>query len=261
MVESNRLARARIKKFLSFYRPYLGLFIADMACAFLVSAIRLILPLCASYITKNVLANDLSNALPQIYGMGTLMLALVAVHTGCILFVDYRGHMMGALMESDMRTELFDHYQKLSFSFYDEQRTGQLMSRLTNDLLSLSELYHHGPEDLAIGIVTLVGVLAVSLTINVPLTLMIFLFVPVMIAYAFYFNRKMNRAIRNSRERIGDINAQVEDTLSGIRVVKSFTNEAIEKRKFAYANQRFVESRRDDYKSSAFFSTGLQDGS
>ncbi|MBZ0292324.1 MAG: ABC transporter ATP-binding protein/permease [Anaerolineae bacterium] len=248
---------SRIKKFFSYYKPYTGLFLADMACAFLVAAIMLVLPLCARYVTQNVLEQSTPDTLSQIYGMGAVMLALVAVHTLCNLFVDYRGHMMGAMMESDMRNDLFDHYQKLSFSFYDDQRTGQLMSRITNDLLSLSELYHHGPEDLAIGIVTLVGVFIISLTINVELTALVFLFVPIMTIYAFYFNKKMNRAIRTSRERIGDINAQVEDTLSGIRVVKSFTNEAIEKRKFAYENSRFVESRRDDYKSSSYFSGGM----
>ena len=142
--------RRRSKKFLSYYKPYIGLFFADMACAFIVSAITLILPLCARYITKNVLEGNTPNALNQIYMMGAVMLALVVVHTVCNMFVDYQGHMMGAMMESDMRSELFEHYQKLSFSFYDEQRTGQLMTRITNDSFALSELYHHGPEDIVI---------------------------------------------------------------------------------------------------------------
>ena len=185
------------------------------------------------------------------------MLVLVAVHTGCNMFVDYQGHMMGARMESDMRTELFDHYQKLSFSFYDEQKTGQLMSRITNDLFWISELAHHGPEDLAIAFLKFVGAFLILLTINVQLTLIIFLFVPFMAIYAFYFNRKMNSALQTSKERIGDINAQVEDTLTGIRVVKSFANESVEKKKFAYENKRFVNSRRNGYKSEAYFSNGL----
>jgi len=248
---------SRSKKFLSYYKPYLGLFFADMACAFIVSAITLILPLCARYITKNVLEANTPNVLSQIYTMGAVMLALVVVHTGCNMFVDYQGHMMGALMESDMRRELFEHYQKLSFRFYDDQRTGQLMSRITHDLLSLSEFYHHGPEDLVIGLLTLVGVFIVSITISVELTFLVFLFVPIMTVYAFYFNKKMNIALRKSKERIGDINAQVEDTLSGIRVVKSFTNEEIEKKKFAYENNRFVDSRRDGYKSEAYFDGGM----
>jgi ATP-binding cassette subfamily B protein len=248
---------SRSKKFLSYYKPYLGLFFADMACAFIVSAITLILPLCARYITKNVLEANTPNALEQIYIMGAVMLVLVIVHTVCNMFVDYRGHMMGALMESDMRRELFEHYQKLSFSFYDEQRTGQLMSRITHDLLSLSEFYHHGPEDLVIGLLTVAGVFIASIMIIPELTFIIFLFVPIMTVYAFYFNKKMNVALRKSSERIADINTQVEDTLSGIRVVKSFTNEEIENKKFDYENNRFVDSRRKGYKSEAYFDGGM----
>jgi ATP-binding cassette, subfamily B, bacterial len=251
------LLPARGSKFLSYYQPYRGLFLADMACAFVVAAIPLILPLCAHYITQNVLAGHAPDALAQIAAMGVAMLALVALHTACNMFVDYRGHMMGAMMESDMRRELFEHYQKLSFRFYDEQKTGQLMVRMTNDILSLSELYHHGPEDLAIAVLTFVGVFAILITVNVGLTLIIFLFLPVMAVYAFYFNKRMNTAIRRTHDRVGDINAQVEDTLAGIRVVKSFTNEAVETQKFARENRRFVNSRGDEYKSSAYFSGGM----
>jgi ATP-binding cassette subfamily B protein len=247
---------SRSKKFLSYYKPYLGLFFADMVCAFIVSATTLVLPLCTNYITKNLLGNT-PNALSQIYTMGAVMLALVVVHTACNTFVDYQGHMMGTLMESDMRSELLEHYQKLSFSFYDEQKTGQLMTRITNDLLALSELYHHGPEDLAIAILKLAGVLIILININIQLTLIILLFLPIMAVYAFYFNKRMNIALRRSKDRIGDINAQVEDTLAGIRVVKSFTNEEIEKEKFAYENNRFVDSRRDGYKSEAYFFGGM----
>jgi ATP-binding cassette subfamily B protein len=247
----------RFKKFLSYYKPYLGLFLADMACAVIVAAISLTLPLCARYITKNVLEANTSDAVDQIYMMGGIMLVLVIIHTACNLFVDYRGHMMGALMESDMRRELFEHYQKLSSRFYDEQRTGQLMSRITHDLLSLAEFYHHGPEDLIIGVLTVAGVFIASFAINGEFTLTLFLFAPIMIAYAFYFNRKMNIALRKSAERIADVNAQVEDTLSGIRVVKSFINEEIEIQKFAYQNHRFLESRKEGYRSEAYFSGGM----
>lgn len=248
---------ARSKKFLSYYKPYIGLLLADVACALIVSAVTLLLPLCTSYITKNVLGQNLPNALDQIYLMGAVMLALVVIHTLCSMFVDYRGHKMGAMMESDMRGELFEHYQKLSFGFYDEQKTGQLMTRLTNDILALSELYHHGPEDLAIALLNLVGVFIILVNINVELTLIVFLFLPIMTAYAFYFNKRMNRALRITKDRIGDINAQVEDTLSGIRVVKSFTNEETEQHKFAYENRRFVDSRSEGYKSEAYFSAGI----
>src|SRR5258707_106245 len=250
-------ARSRGKKFLSYYKPYVGLFFADMACALIVSAITLLIPLCAQYITKNFLEGNTSHALNHIYLMGALMLALVGVQTLCNMFIDFQGHMMGAKMESDMRSELFEHYQKLSFRFYDEQRTGQLMTRITNDTFALAELYHHGPEDIVITCLTVVGAFIILLKINVALTLIVFLFLPIMAVYALHFNKKMNRALRSSKDRIGDINAQVEDTLAGIRVVKSFTNEDAEKRKFAYANNRFLASRRNGYKSESYFSGGL----
>ncbi len=195
--------------------------------------------------------------LADIYMMGGIMLGLLAIHIGCRMFVDYQGHMMGAMMESDMRRELFEHYQKLSFSFYDEQRTGQLITRISNDSFDLSELFHHGPEDIVISLLNFLGALIILYFINFQLALIVFLFFPVMAFYAFYFNKKMNYALRRSRDRIGDINAQVEDTLAGIRVVKSFTNDEIERKKFAYENNRFVESRRDGYKSEAFFYSGM----
>jgi ATP-binding cassette subfamily B protein len=257
MTGSHTLWRSRVKIFLSYYQPYRRLFLADMACAFIVSATALILPLCARYITQHVLTENSPGALRPIILIGAVMTGLVIVQTWCNMFVDYRGHMMGALMESDMRRDLFDHYQKLSFSFYDEQKTGHLMSRITHDLLAISELYHHGPEDLAIAVLKFGGAIIILMRIQAPLTLVIFLFLPIMAVYAFHFNQKMNAALRQSRERIGDVNAQVEDTLAGIRVVKSFTNEVIEKEKFAYENARFVASRSDGYKSEAYFSAGM----
>lgn len=244
---------ARIKKFLSYYRPYRGLLLADLACASIVSAITLVLPLCARYITNNVLGEITPNTLNQIYTMGVVMLVLVSVHAVCNTFVDYQGHMMGTLMEGDMRDELFAHYQNLSFSFYDEQKTGQLMTRLTNDLESLSELYHHGPEDILIATIKFVGTFMILLTINVELTLLLFFSLPIVLVYSLYTNKRLNRSLRTSRDRIGDINAQVEDSLAGIRVVQSFTNEDIEQQKFAYENRRFIESRRDVYKSESYF--------
>lgn len=248
---------SRTRKFLSYYKPYKRLLLADMASAFVVSAVSLLFPLVINYITKNILESGSLTVINDIYAMGAVLLGLVALHTVCNMFVDYRGHMMGAKMESDMRTELFDHYQKLSFGFYDENKTGQLMTRLTNDIFWLSELYHHGPEDLLISLLKFVGAFLILITINVPLTLIVFLFMPAMGLYAYYFNKRMNIALRTSKDRIGDINAQVEDSLAGIQVVKSFTNEAIERRKFAYENNRFVSSRSDGYRSEAYFDNGL----
>lgn len=247
----------RRKKFLSYYKPYLGLLFADLFCALIVSVITLIFPLCVRYITKNILESDSPDMLEQIYAMGAVMLVLVAIHTACNMFVGYQGHMMGAYMEQDLRRDLFDHYQKLSFRFYDEQKVGQLMSRITNDLFWLSELYHHAPEDITIAILQFTGTLIILTTINLELTLIVLLFLPIMAIFAYYFNKRMNLALRRTKERIGDINAQVEDTLAGIRVVQSFANERIEREKFANANTRFVASRGDGYKSEAYFHEGM----
>lgn len=252
-----KLVNARSKKFLSYYKPYMGLLFADLACALVVSAITLALPLCIRYITKNILESNAPNALTQIYLMGALMVGLVIIYTLCNMFVDYQGHMMGAMMERDMRNELFEHYQKLSFAFYDEQKTGQLMTRLTNDSFDMAELYHHGPEDLMISLLNFVGAFVILIGINLKLTLIVFLFLPIMTIYAVHFNKQMKLALRRSNDRIGDINAQVEDTLSGVRVVRSFANEPVEKEKFEHENGRFLESRRASYRGEMFFYDGL----
>jgi ATP-binding cassette subfamily B protein len=254
-VTSPRISRGR--KFLSYYKPYKGLFLADMACALIVAAITLALPLCARYVTKDILEGGAPDRLHQIALVGALMVALVGLHTLCIMFIDYQGHFMGAKMERDMRHELFEHYQKLSFRFYDEQTTGQLMTRMTNDTFAMSELYHHGPEDIVVTVLTVIGAFVILVKVNVALTLIVFLFVPVMAIHAMYFNRQMNRALRSSKDRVGDINERLEDTLAGVRVVKSFTNEEVEARKFASANARFLASRRIEYKGYTYYSSGL----
>ena len=246
------------KKFLSYYKPYLGLLAADMACAVIVAAAALALPLCARYITNLVLEGSGPDVLPQIYAVGALMLTLVAVHTACNFFVDYQGHGMGARMERDIRQELFDHYQKLAFRFYDEHKTGELMSRLTNDTFWLSELYHHGPEDLVISLLQFCGAFIILLQINAPLTLGVFLFLPLVAVYALYFSRRMNAALQISRERVGAINAQAEDTLGGIRVVASFTNDGVESAEFSRENNRFLASRKDGYRSEAYLDAGMK---
>ena len=248
---------SRTKKFLSYYKPYLGLFLSVLTCALLVAGITLLFPLLTRYITKTVLEGGVANAIGEIYRTGALMLLLTLIHTACNSYVDYRGHALGAMMERDMRRELFDHYQKLPFRFYDEQRTGQLMSRITNDLFSLAELYHHGPEDYLIYSVKFIGAFIVLFHINASLTLAVFLFLPVLAVFSVYFTRKLNIAFTRSKERIADVNAQVEDTLAGIRVVKSFVNEDIEKKKFAMENDRFLESRKSIYLYETYIWQGV----
>ncbi|MGM7723035.1 ABC transporter ATP-binding protein [Metabacillus sp. Hm71] len=248
----------KFKKFLSYYKPYLRLFSAVLTCTFIVSAISLSYPLLTRYITKDVLEGNIANALTEIYLIGALMILLVMIQNLCNFFSDYQGHKLGAMMESDMRNELFDHFQKLSFRFYDKQKTGQLMSRITNDLLLLSELYHHGPEDYLRYLVKFVGAFVILIMINVKLTLAVFMFLPPMAFFALFLNKRINAAIKRNKARIADINSQVEDSLSGIRVVKSFANEEIEKDKFAFENNRFLESRKSTYRNEAYLYNGME---
>lgn len=239
-----------MKKFFYYYKPYLKLFYADMACAVVVSLITLALPLCIRFITKNL-------EMEAIYLMGGLMLVLIAIYALCHYFVDYRGHLMGAMMERDMRSELFEHYQKLSFRFYDDNRIGELMTRISSDTFNMAELFHHGPEDIVISLLNFAGAFIILLSINPKLALIAFFFLPVMALYGFYFSKKMHGALRESRDRIGDINTQVENALGGIRVVKSFTNEKVEIDKFNHENNRFLACRKEAYKAEAYFYDGL----
>ena len=248
----------RTRKFLSFYTPYKGLFVADMTCAFVVAAISLLLPLGVRYITNDVLQNGLQDALRQIYFVGAGMVVLIAVQAACLFFVDYKGHTMGAMMERDMRGQLFAHMQKMPFAFFDEQRTGALMSRITNDTLYMAELFHHGPEDYVIYAVRFLGAFCILLTINIPLTLIVFAFLPLVLLYTIFFNKRMKAALLRNKQRIADVNAQVEDTLSGIQVVKSFVREGLESQKFLHENNRFLDSRQAGYLSEAICYGGVE---
>lgn len=248
----------KTKKFLSYYRPYLGLFIGDMFFALLASVISLIYPMIVRYITNDILLNhDISESAPIIIKLLFLMLGLAAVEFASTFFTSYKGHVMGAKIEYDMRNEIFEHFQKLSFKFYDEQKTGQLMSRITNDLFDVTELCHHGPEDIIISTIKFVGAFIILVRINLPLTLLVFAFLPVMFVFAVFMRGRMQRAFRKNRERIADINAQIEDNLSGIRVVKSFANESVEMSKFREGNSRFVDSKKNSYWNMATFHSGL----
>lgn len=250
---------SRMRKFLSYYRPHLPLLLADLLCAILVAGTALALPLCANIVTSRLMAlPNAPEAFAQILGMGGIMLAVLAVQIAAIFFVDYRGHVMGARIEATVRQELFEHYQQLSFSFYDRQRTGQLMSRITNDSLWLGELFHHGPEDLSIAVLKYGGAMLVLFFIDPPLAGLILLLTPVAVIYALYFNRRMNRALEASKHQIAVVNERVEDALAGIRVVQSFANEALERERFAEQNRRFLQSRADGYRSEAWFSVGTE---
>ncbi|MDF2537008.1 MAG: ywjA [Herbinix sp.] len=248
----------KTQKFISYYKPYRKLFFADMFFAIIAAAISLVYPMIVRYITNDVLSvTEISKAIPVILQLMFLMLGLAILEYISNYFISYKGHIMGAKMEYDMRNEIFGHFQKLSFNFFDNQKTGQLMSRITNDLFDITELCHHGPEDIVISIIKLVGAFIILVRINLPLTLIIFAFLPFMVLFANFMRKRMSRAFKKNRERIAEINAQIEDNLSGIRVVKSFANEAVEIEKFHEGNGRFVESKRNSYFNMAGFHSGL----
>ncbi len=245
------------KRFFGYYKPYKRVFAADLFFAFLGAAVTLIIPLIVRYITGTVLAREASEALHAIIPLGALMIGLVILECYCNYFIAYYGHVMGTKMEANMRSEIFEHYQKLSFSFYDEQKVGQLMSRVTTDLFDISELFHHGPEDIVISFIKLIGSFVILLSVNWRLALTAFAFIPVMVVFAGYYNIRMKRAFKQNRARIADINAQIEDNLSGIRVVKSFANEEIEKGKFEIGNENFIKSKKNSYHYMGIYHAGL----
>ena len=217
-----------LKRLAGYYKPYKGLFFSDLFFAILGAGITLVIPLIVRYITSTIVHLPAETATGMIVKLGIFMIVLVLIEAFCNFYIAYYGHIMGASIERDMRNEIFSHYQKLSFAFYDNQKVGHLLSRITADLFDISELLHHGPEDLVISIIKFVGAFAILVFINVRLALAAFFFVPFLILYAIYFNKKMKKAFRENRARIADINTQIEDSLSGIRVVKSFANEKVE---------------------------------
>ncbi|MCI8494631.1 MAG: ABC transporter ATP-binding protein [Lachnospiraceae bacterium] len=247
----------RLKKLASYYQPYLPLFLADMFFAILGAGVTLAIPLIVRYITNEVIVLAPQEALNKITTLGFLMLGLVVVECFCNYFIANYGHVMGAKIEYDMRAEIFEHYQKLSFSFFNNQKVGQLMSRITSDLFDISELLHHGPEDLVISMIKIIGSFVILININIKLTLVAFAFVPIMLLYAAYFNTRMKRAFKRNRVKIADINSQIEDNLSGIRVVKSFANEEMELAKFEEGNQGFLAAKKNSYIYMAGYHSGL----
>lgn len=249
--------KEKLKRLFSYYRPYKGLFYSDMFFAILGAAVTLVIPMIVRYITNDVIYFDRADARHAILILGAVMLALVALEVFCNFYIAYFGHTMGAKMEADMRSDIFGHYQKLTFAFYDNQKVGHLLSRITSDLFDISELLHHGPEDLVISIIKIIGSFVILLTVNVKLALIAFIFIPVMAIFAFYYNGKMKTAFKRNREKIADINSQIEDSLSGIRVVKSFANENVEMKKFNAGNENFVAAKKLSYKYMGIYNSGL----
>ncbi|NLY92110.1 MAG: ABC transporter ATP-binding protein [Firmicutes bacterium] len=247
----------KMKKFFSYYRPYLGIFGLDMVCALTAAGINLVFPLIVRYIATDLLQPAVPVAPASFLFIALVLVVMTIAEYYCNFFITYYGHVMGAKMEADLRNELFAHLQKLSFNYYDNQKTGQIMSRITNDLFEITELYHHGPEDLLISAVKLTGSFFILLTINTPLTLIVFSFIPPMIFFAYRYNLKMRRAFQMNRAKIAEINAGIEDSISGVRVVKSFANEHLELEKFHRNNHRYFESKKNSYYFMGRYHSGI----
>lgn len=245
------------KKLSAYYKPYKGLFLADMFFAMLGAAVTLVIPLMVRYITGTVVQLPVEEASSTIIRLGIFMVLLVIVEGYCNYFIGYYGHVMGAKIEHDMRNEIFGHYQKLSFAFFDNQKVGHLLSRITSDLFDITELLHHGPEDVVISTIKLVGAFIILLMINAKLAFVAIGFVVIMLLYAVGMNNRMRGAFRENRARIADINSQIEDSLSGIRVVKSFSNEETEMDKFEEGNSRFVASKKKTYRFMGSYNSGM----
>ena len=244
-------------EFLSYYKPFKGIFAADMFFAFLGAATTLVIPLIVRYITGTVVFLPKDEILHTIFVLGAIMTALVLIQCFSNYFIGNYGHVMGAKIEFNMRKEIFEHYQRLSFSFYDNQKVGQLMSRITNDLFEITELLHHGPEDVVISFIKFIGTMGILVWINGKLAIAAFVLIPVMFIYAYVLNKKMKRAFRRNREKVAEINAGIEDNLSGIRVVKSFAAEEVEKEKFMVGNQGFLDSKKNSYFYMGQYHAGL----
>ena len=249
--------KEKLKKLFAYYKPYRFLFYSDMLFAVLGAVITLIIPLIVRYITNEVVYFEAGDAVKMITELGIVMILLVFLEIFCNFYIGYFGHIMGAQMEADMRKDIFGHYQKLTFAFYDNQKVGHLLSRITSDLFDISELLHHGPEDLVISVIKIIGSFSILLMVNGKLALIAFAFIPVMLLFAFYYNRKMKSAFKKNREKIADINSQIEDSLAGIRVVKSFANEKVEMKKFNVGNNNFVEAKKLSYRYMGIYNSGL----
>lgn len=245
------------KKMLSYYKPYMGIFLADMLFATLSAAVALIIPLVVRYVTSTLIYEPKDVILHQTVYLAVGLLVLLVVDCYSRFFIGNYGHVMGAKIEYDMREEVFDHLQKLSFSFYDDAKVGQLMSRVTNDLFDITELLHHGPENIILSVLKIVGAFIILVNINGWLALAAFIILPVMFVFAFVLNKRMRRASRRNREKIAEINAQIEDNLAGIRVVKSFANEQEENRKFSIGNKGFLAAKKNSYHYMGTFQAGV----
>ncbi|QFT87322.1 Putative multidrug export ATP-binding/permease protein [Bacillus sp. THAF10] len=237
-----------VRRFFSYYKPYKWLFILDFSCAVLVGILELAFPVAVNQVIDRLLPEQNWNL---IVWACIGLLAVYAINTGLHYIVTYWGHMLGINIETDMRRKLFQHMQKLSFGYYDNNKTGHSISRLTKDLEEIGEVAHHGPEDVFVALMTLVGAFIIMLTINWKLAILSFIVIPVLMVLAIYFNKKMTKTFRRMFHNVAEINARVEDSIGGIRVVQAFANEKHEQKQFAVNNESYRNTKLSSYKIMA----------
>lgn len=245
-----------LKKFIKYYKPYKTVFFIDLLCATIISAIDLAFPQLLRTLTKTLFAGAPGKIISALIPITIGLLVAYIIQTACRYYVTYAGHMMGARMERDMRKELFDQYEKLSFSYYDQNNSGQMMSKLVSDLFDISELAHHGPENLFISLIKIIGSFIFLFMINRMLAVPMLILVVLMLVFSYGQNKKMQETFMDNRRKIGDINSSLQDTLAGIRVVQSFANERIEQEKFNRSNENFLISKDTNYRCMGSFMSG-----
>ena len=245
-----------MKKFIRYYAPYKAVFFLDLICAAVISLVDLAFPQILRTLTKTLFTESADHILHALLPIGAGLLAIYILQALCKYYVSYQGHMMGANMERDMRQQLFDHYEKLSFSYYDQNNSGQMMSKLVSDLFDISEFAHHGPENLFISLIKIVGSFAFLFLINWRLAIPLLVLVVFMLVFSYGQNKRMQATFMDNRRKIGDVNSSLQDTLAGIRVVQSFANEEIEREKFKKSNQGFLISKDANYKCMGSFMSG-----
>ena len=245
-----------IKKFIQYYVPYKGVFFLDLVCAAVISLVDLAFPQILRTMTKTLFTETPEKILHALLPVGIVLLIVYLVQMGCKYYVSYQGHMMGARMERDMRQQLFEHYEKLSFSYYDQNNSGQMMSKLVSDLFDISEFAHHGPENLFISLIKIIGSFVFLFLINWRLAIPLLVLVVFMLFFSYGQNRKMQETFMDNRRKIGDVNASLQDTLAGIRVVQSFANETVECEKFKKSNEGFLKSKDANYHCMGSFMSG-----
>lgn len=245
-----------LKKFIQYYAPYKGVFFLDLICAAVISLADLAFPQILRTLTKTLFTESSDAILRALIPITLVLFVIYVIQAGCKYYVSYQGHMMGAHMERDMRQRLFDHYESLSFSYYDQNNSGQMMSKLVSDLFDISEFAHHGPENLFISLIKIVGSFVFLFLINWKLAIPLLVLVAFMLFFSYGQNKKMQATFMDNRRKIGNLNSSLQDTLAGIRVVQSFANEDIEREKFKKSNQSFLISKDANYRCMGSFTGG-----